>query len=95
MQWVAGRNYLQKTDATITYLFDWTDWLEGATIASFTVTGTGLTVTSSAYGATGVAVSVSGADLATRLTLTCSVTTSANPYAQTDSRSVTIEGTAP
>lgn len=95
MQWAAGRNYLQKTDATITYLFNWSNWLNGATITSFTVTGTGLTVSSIAQGTTAVAVSVSGADLGVRRTLTCSVTTSALPYVQTDSRSITIEGAAP
>lgn len=95
MQWAEGRNYLQKTDATITYKFDWSNWLNGGTIASFVVTGTGLTVNSQLLGNTAVLVSVSGADLDARRTLTCSITTSPNPYAQTESRSVTIEGVAP
>lgn len=95
MLWMEGRNYLQKTDATITYKFDWSSWLNGGTIASWTVTGTGLTVASQLLNQTAVLVSVSGADLAVLRTLTCSITSSPNPYAQTTSRSVTIEGIAP
>ena len=93
MQWVEGRNYLQKTSSTLTYCFDWSQWLNGLNIASYSVTAaSGLTVASSRNDTTRVWVSISGVTLASPKTLTCTITTNANPYAQTDSRSITIEG---
>ena len=93
MQWVEGRNYLQKTDATVTYCFNWAPWLNGATIQSFTVTGAGsLTVQSQVMNQCQIFVSVSTPELGVPRELNCEITTSPTPYAQTVSRSVTIEG---
>lgn len=96
MQWVEGRNIQQKTNATITYRFDWSQWLNGQTITAYTVTAeSGITVAASKNDSTSVYVSISSPTLASRKTLTCAITSSAQPYAQTDSRSVTIEGVSP
>lgn len=93
MQWVEGRNYQQKTTSTLTYCFDWRPWLNGLTIASYSVSAaSGLTVATSRNDTGRVWVSVSGVTLNEPKALTCTITTNANPYAQTDSRSVNIEG---
>lgn len=93
MQWTPGRNYKQGVSETKTYCFDWSAWLDGQVIASYTVTGaSGITV--SAYQKDGgcIYASVTSPTLGVPKTLTCQITTTAAPYAQTVSRSVTIEG---
>lgn len=94
MQWTPGRNYLQGVSETKTYCFDWTAWLNGEKITSFTVTAqSGLTASASQKYGTQVYVSVTSPTLGVPKTLTCQITSSANPYAQTVSREITIEGT--
>lgn len=78
---------LKDPEAVLDYTFDWTDWLEGIsdTISSRTVTGTGVTVDSSAQVGPLVAVWCSGGTPGTVARIECKIVTAGG---RTDERTI-------
>lgn len=66
----------KDADATLDYKFDMTNWLDGDTIASHTVTvDTGITKNSDAKTTTDVTVWLSGGTAGSSYKVTCRITT--------------------
>lgn len=85
-----GDTIPKDPDAVLPYDFDWTDWLDGATIATRTVTvSSGLTKDSDSImaGSLKVRVWLSGGTAGQTYTVACKITTSDN---RTDERTVSI-----
>ncbi len=79
-------------DATLDYIFNWTDWLAlgGDAISSYTVTVNGVTKDSDARIGAYVTAWVSGGVAGQVASITCSVTTNSSP-ARTDHRTVYLK----
>ena len=85
---MAANSFLKDRDAVLDYEFDWSLWLAtDETIASKTVTVTGVTLDSSPNDDTSVVAWVSGGTAGTTATVSCEITTSAN---RTDERTITL-----
>lgn len=69
------KRFLIDADATLDYVFDWTTWLNGDTISSYTITASGITVDSDSNTDTAVTVWLSGASEGA--TVKCDVVTAA------------------
>ncbi len=74
-------------EAVLDYTFDWTDWLAGIsdTIASRTVTGTGVTIDSSVLATPLVTAWVSGGTVGAIATVECKIVTAGG---RTDERTI-------
>ena len=84
----ANSQYLKDPDAVLDYEFDWSVWLAaGETIASKTVTVTGVTLDSSPNDDTSVIAWVSGGTAGAVARVACRITTSAG---RTDERSIRL-----
>lgn len=84
---MAASSYLKDPDAVLDYEFDWSQWLaDGETIASKTVTVTGVTLDSSSSDATSVVAWVSGGS-DSYATVACRITTTAG---RTDERTIRL-----
>ena len=79
-------------DATLDYSFDWTDWLDGETIAEYEVTVDGVTKVSDVRAGAIVTAWISGgvASPGTFASVTCSVTTDSSPQ-RTDERTIYLK----
>ena len=85
---MAVSTFVKDPDAVLDYEFDWSQWLAvGETIASKTVTVTGVTLDSSPNDDTSVVAWVSGGTVGTSATVACEITTSAG---RTDERSIKL-----
>lgn len=69
--------FIKDPDSTLDYKFDWTTWLNGDTIASYTVTVSGVTLDSDTNDTTSVTAWASGGTLGSVATIVCQVTTTA------------------
>lgn len=70
------RAFQKDPDDVLDYQFDWTPWLGGDTITSYTVTApAGLTVAESTATGTAVTVWLSGGEVGVSYPITCHVVT--------------------
>ena len=83
-----GPYLLKDPDSNLDYTFDWTEWLDGDTVASSTVTVTGGTKGTTSNTSTAVTVWVSGGTSNQTITVACKITTSAG---RIDERSVRLK----
>ncbi len=82
------QSFRKDPDAVLDYEWDWSSWLAGDTIASFTVTvPTGLTLDSSSATASAVTAWLSGGEDAASYPVTCHVVTAAG---REDDRTITV-----
>lgn len=85
--WIA-----KDSDATLDYIFNWTDWLAlaGDNIASYAVTVDGVTLASDSRTGAYVTAWVSGGTVGETASVTCRVTTNASP-ARVEQRTVYLK----
>lgn len=76
---------LKDPDAVLDYSFDWTDWLAGDTISSYTVTVSGVTKNSDARVGAVVTTWLSGGTLGQIASATCGIVTAG---ARTENRTI-------
>lgn len=67
--------FIKDPDAVLDYLFNWTSFLGGDTISSYTVVASGLTIDSSSNTTTDVTVWLSGGTVYQKATVTCHIVT--------------------
>ena len=85
---MAAKTFRKDPDAVLDFEFDWSSWLAvGETIASKTVTVTGVTLDSSPNDDSSVVAWVSGGTAGTTATVACLITTSAG---RTDERTINL-----
>lgn len=73
---IQGRLWQAKAAASnLDYTVDWSQWLEGDTIASVTVTGNGVTIGTTEFTSTQVSFMVSGGTLNTIASVVVEITT--------------------
>lgn len=79
------KRFLIDSDAVLDYEFDWSAWLDGDTISSYSLSATGITVDSDSNTTTAVTVWVSAPS--SGATLTCHIVTAAG---REDDRTMTF-----
>ena len=86
-----GRPFRKDPDATLDYVWDWTDWLqEGEGISSHTVeVPDGITLDETSADGEKVKAWLSGGTAGETYTVTCRITTNSTP-ARTDDRSIRL-----
>lgn len=85
--WIA-----KDPDATLDYIFNWTDWLAlaGDNISSYVVTVDGVTLASDSRTGAYVTAWVSGGTVGSTASITCQVTTNSSP-ARVEQRTVYLK----
>lgn len=83
-----ARDFVKDPDAVLDYQWDWSAWLAGDTIETYTVTASdGLTVDTDSSTSTAVTAWLSGGVAEQRYTVTCHVETVAG---REDDRTITV-----
>jgi hypothetical protein len=96
IEWYKGIEFEIDPDATLTYSFNWNDWLDdGAGIDSYSiiVDEDDVTVTDVTQAGGIVSLSISGVAEGARVPVTCRITTD-EAAPQTDDRTISIVGVA-
>lgn len=81
------KQYIKDPDAVLDYQFDWTTWLNGDTISSYTVTVDGVTLDSDSNTTTAVTAWVSGGTAGAVATVACEIVTAGG---RTDERTIKL-----